>query len=79
MSEIMLIQLIHAAMDLHGADGLWNGDGPCGCGRDDLAPCGLMQLTCVLAKSKIVEDGEDDECNEVGDTVWYPMQIKDSK
>lgn len=76
MAEITLLSLIEAAMKEHGADGLWNGEGPCGCGRDDLAPCGGIQPDCVLAKSRTVADGEDDENNAVGDTVWYPLQIK---
>lgn len=79
MSEITLLKLVEAAMDAAHADGLWNGDGPCGCGRDDLAPCGGMQPTCVLAKSKIVAEGEDDECNAVGSTVWCPIDIKEAK
>lgn len=74
MPEIMLLSIIHQAMDQHGADGLWNGNGPCGCGRGDLAPCGGLQTDCVLAKSGTVREGEDDENNAVGDTVWYPMQ-----
>ena len=76
MPEITLLSLIKATMDATGADGLWNGSGPCGCGRDDLAPCGGIQTDCVLAKSGVVADGEDDENNAVGGTVWYPMQIK---
>jgi hypothetical protein len=75
MPEIMLLSIIHQAMDQHGADGLWNGNGPCGCGRGDLAPCGGIQTDCVLAKSGTVREGEDDENNEVGGTVWYPMQV----
>jgi len=75
MPEVMLISLVRQAMELTGADGLWNGNGPCGCGKDDLAPCGGMQHDCVLAKSGTVRDGEDDECNDVGSTVWYPMNV----
>lgn len=75
MPEITLLLIIHQAMDQSGADGLWNGNGPCGCGRGDMAPCGAIKTDCVLAKSGIVEEGEDDENNAVGDTVWFPMQF----
>jgi hypothetical protein len=78
MSEVSSLTLIYQAMDKTGADGLWNGNGPCGCGRDDLAPCGGIKADCVLAKSGIVKEGEEDECNDVGDTVWHPMQFKES-
>lgn len=75
MSDITLLQLIESAMDAHGADGLWNAEGPCGCGRNDLAPCGGMQAACTLATSRMVAEGEADDINDVGDTVWFPMRI----
>lgn len=79
MSEIPLLKLIEDAMDLYGADGLWNGNGPCCCGRGDLNPGDCMSVDCTLAKSKIASEDNCDDCIEVGDTVWFPIQIKETK
>lgn len=75
MPKITLLSVINAAMGASGADGLWNHNGPCGCGRDDLAPCGGIKTDCVLAKSGIVGEDEDDGNNDVGSTAWYPMDV----
>ena len=45
-----------------GADGLWN-DEPCGCGLDDLEPCGGCLVYCFPAIKK--EDG-----------LFYPMEAE---
>jgi hypothetical protein len=74
--EITLLQLIERAMDQTGADGLWNGNGPCGCGRGDLNPGDCMSVDCVLAKSKVATEDEVDDCIDVGDTVWFPIQFR---
>lgn len=76
MHDISILQLIKRAMAESGANGLWNAAGPCGCGRDDLAPCGGIQTSCVLAKSAVVTEDDDDDINEVGATVWHPMWFK---
>lgn len=42
--------IIKAHLDAHGFDGLVNTLVPCGCGKDDLAPCGCIDLgTCQPA------------------------------
>jgi hypothetical protein len=34
-----------------------------------------MSVDCTLAKSKIATEDDVDDCIEVGDTVWFPVQI----
>lgn len=75
MPEVRLIDLIEDAMDRHGAQGLYNSDGPCGCGRGDLSPGDCLNTGCTLAVSKIATEDEVDDCIEVGDVVWFPIQI----
>ena len=43
--------LLQIAIKAIGGDGLCNPDSECGCGTDDLAPCGCINLSeCVAAK-----------------------------
>lgn len=76
MSEMPLLQIIEDAMDKHGADGLWNGNGPCGCGIGHISPGDCLSVDCMLAKSKIAEEDDVDGCIEIGDAVYFPIQIK---
>jgi hypothetical protein len=39
----------------YGGDGLWNEEIPCGCGRDDLAPCGELKLDCQKGYKSICQ------------------------
>jgi hypothetical protein len=79
MPHVTILNLIHQAMDKTGADGLWNENGECGCGRADISPCDCMNTDCALAKSRVVQEGEAYEYAEAGDTVWRPMQFDGSK
>ena len=43
--------LLRAALTEMGADGLCNPDHECGCGIEELSPCGCVNLSeCVAAK-----------------------------
>lgn len=76
MSKISLFNILVDSMEKHGADGLYNSDGSCGCGVDWLNPGECMNTGCVLAKSHVVTvEDEFDDC-EVGDTVFCPIQVK---
>jgi len=49
--------IIHAFLVSNNYDGLAAED--CGCGLDDLAPCGEGPFpSCVAAKSRVLADGE---------------------
>jgi hypothetical protein len=79
MKTLSMLDIIKAAMEKHGADGLYNGtdpNGKCGCGIDDLAPCSGIQTGCVLAKSRLLQEGDGDEYNHHGDTVWAPLNVE---
>jgi len=63
-------KLLEKALRDMGADGLCNDD-PCGCGLDDLAPCGEIRDICVPAKA---DSDVPEEFQDVCD-VWYvPME-----
>lgn len=47
---ITLRQIVTEAIKQAGADGLVNLDGECGCGIDDLWPCGHPNENCELAR-----------------------------
>jgi hypothetical protein len=82
MKTLSTLEIIKEAMKKHGADGLYNGTDyhyKCGCGIDDLAPCFGIQSGCVLAKSRVLQEGEGDEGNHPGDTVWTPLNIQEKK
>lgn len=76
MKSIRLMDLIQQAMDATGADGLFNLDGECGCGRDDLSPGDCLSGSCELAKSEIVTEEDEGRTFPVGSTVWRPITIK---
>lgn len=44
MKKIEIIADVKARLAAQGFGGLYNNDGPCGCGIDDLAPCGECQV-----------------------------------
>ncbi len=44
-------------------DGLWNPEIPCGCGLDDLAPCGDIKAECEAALAS--------KCKNCGNEWYY--------
>ncbi len=40
-----------------GCDGLASPDAECGCGIDDLAPCGGTCMDCLPARSRVTSEG----------------------
>ena len=68
-------EIILEKMKAVGADGLYNSDGECGCGDDDLFPCCNSMdgfLDCQLAKNVFIKD----HCNWFKD--WF-NQIRTKK
>lgn len=57
-----------------GADGLCNSDAECGCGDDDLMPCDGFQPSCRPAVLRVATEAG--ESYEVGDRVFFPMEVK---
>ena len=67
-----VIDIIKAKLNEIGADGLIS-DG-CGCGADDLAPCGAISPTCSPGRRMIARGIEARDFDvEIGDTVFVPM------
>jgi len=61
----------------NGYNGLWN-DEPCGCGVDDLAPCGETPLDCMPGhKGIITETNNHDRDMFVGEVFWGPKKPDD--
>ena len=60
-------EIILEKMKAVGADGLYNSDGECGCGDDDLFPCCNSMdgfLDCQLAKNVFIKDHcKPDDCD----------------
>ena len=57
-------QLIRAAIEARGATGLVNTDIPCGCGLDDLMPCGEPILDwCELAYAVLCDGTNCTSCD----------------
>ena len=59
-----------------GADGLCNPDEQCGCGDGDLFPCDGIQKSCVPAQLRVAT--EPGETYDVGDRVFFEMDLKDN-
>lgn len=57
----------------HGYDGLYNTEGPCGCGLDDFMPCNELGMDCEPAYKRRC----DAPCPESGDCELqegYPIE-----
>lgn len=74
------LEILRQWLVANGYDGLWNND-PCGCGVDDLAPCGNVGHCCQAAYcSQLTEsdiNNDDEYCwygddLKVGDWVYHP-------
>jgi hypothetical protein len=79
MTELQLFDIIRDAMKAHGADGLFNQQGPCGCGLNDLSPGNCLSANCVLARGvELAEDGDHDE-HRPGGTIYFPIQFEGGK
>lgn len=77
MKNTTLKEIIEAAMELHGADGLYNPHsrfGSCGCPRTDLSPGDCLSTDCMLAKGETVKEADPDGLFEIGDIVFKPIQ-----
>ncbi len=67
--------IIIAALESMGADGICNRDNQCGCDRYDLL-CEFPSFDCEPAKRKIAtaEDIDEESDYEVGDEIYVPME-----
>lgn len=78
-----LMDVIKDYIKAEGCDGLYNPDAECGCGLDDFAPCGDLELDmCILAKSKIVTEetvGQYGFPLAPGDVVYMPVRCDSSE
>lgn len=61
--------LLRDALTRIGADGLCGDD--CGCGLDDLAPCGCIGPDCLAARCEVLTEPRSDAG--VGDLWYSPM------
>lgn len=52
VSDIIVLKLKRL-----GCDGLASPDADCGCGIDDLAPCGGTCMDCLPARSRVTSEG----------------------
>lgn len=68
---IMRDELIASALRALGADGLCSGG--CGCGLDDLAPCGYPDDDCQAARRTIATEDDPDGDYVAGDTIYVPL------
>ena len=69
--------MVLAELKRLGADGLCCTEIGCGCGVDDLSPCGCDSvLDCIPARRKIAEESDVDENSEfeVGDEVYLSLE-----
>jgi hypothetical protein len=57
MAQKTVKEMIIDFLDLHKCEGLCYDD--CGCGKDNLAPCGSINENCVAAKVELDESGEE--------------------
>jgi hypothetical protein len=44
--ELPVIEIVAEYLERHDYDGLISADGLCGCGKDELAPCGRLREDC---------------------------------
>lgn len=66
------IEMVIAKLKEIGADGLCNND--CGCGLDDIAPCGNLSLDCEAAKAGPPTQEDYEEYGiYCGDVIYRPV------
>jgi len=59
MNKITIGNMIASQLKLIEADGLVNTEAECGCGIEDLAPCGCPNFDeCQPAKRRVLKEGE---------------------
>jgi len=76
MGKITIGNMIASQLKLMGADGLVNTNAECGCGIEDLAPCGCPNFDeCQPAKRRVLEKDEyiGDSCP--GDIFFEPYTL----
>lgn len=64
MSELNVIEIVRNYLTAHGYNGLYCTIEPCGCSRDDLAPCGQLTRHCRPAYRQ--------HCERCGHDVYGP-------
>ena len=69
-------EMLQSALLSIGADGLCNLDMSCGCGLDDLAPCGNCNLDeCEAAHWVKPEDGDPTALEEFPEGYYSPVRM----
>lgn len=65
-------ELIKKEIERKCMDGLYCSDVPCGCLKDDLAPCGTDDFeSCEMGKKMIWEADEECGCDSQGSKHWH--------
>lgn len=68
--------ILKAGLAALGADGLCNPDSECGCGIEELAPCGCINAEeCMAAKWTKPEEGDIDYCDEWQDGYYAVLDV----
>lgn len=76
MNKITIGNMIASQLKLLGADGLVNLDIECGCGIEDLAPCGCPKFDeCQPAKRRVLKEGEYIGNYSPGDLFFEPYNF----
>jgi hypothetical protein len=85
MKWIKVDDVVRVAIKQAGGDGLYNEDGQCGCGLDDLYPGGCLSEHCLIAKGRRIGDCDPSDVSETvdawdlgpDDTAWFPVEVKE--
>ena len=78
-NRLTVLDIITAKLRELGADGLSDGE-ECGCGLDDLMPCGQWGLDCMPAKAwKCADCGEGCDMRGTGEPCYKPMRLAEIK
>jgi hypothetical protein len=73
-----VLEIIKKYLIANGCDGVCFPEAHCGCGIDDLCPCGETLIDCIPARKRKAtkEEAEEADCEE-GDELFFPVKIEE--